>query len=455
MQESFKKVHFIAIGGSVMHNLAIALKNKGIEVSGSDDNIFEPSKSRLEAQGILPEQFGWFPEKITKELDAVIVGMHARVDNPELKKAQELGIKIYSFPEFVYEQSKDKQRVVIAGSHGKTTISAIILHVLKYFNRDFDYVVGAQLEGFENMVKLSDAPLIIIEGDEYLTSPVDPTPKFLHYHHHIGLINGIAWDHANVYPEFEAYTQQFDAFADATPKSGTLIYWEEDDLVNVICKKEREDVKAEPYKIHEHKLDHGKTYLRTKEGDVPVQLIGNHNMQNISGAKAVLNEIGINDEMFYEAIQSFKGASKRLEVLKETTNTIVLRDYAHAPSKVEASTLAVKQQYPEKHLIAVLELHTYSSLSKDFIAQYDNTLEHANLPVIYYNPDAVTLKKLSPLTEQEIREAFGRNDIMLITDKEELERFILSQDYTNKSLLLMSSGNFGGLDLQKITDKIN
>ncbi|MTI32121.1 UDP-N-acetylmuramate--L-alanine ligase [Xanthovirga aplysinae] len=455
MQDDIRNIHFIAIGGSIMHDLAITLHKKGMKISGSDDQIFEPSKSRLDQYNLLPEQTGWFPEKITKELDAVILGMHAKEDNPELLKAQEIGLKIYSFPEFIYEQSKNKQRVVIAGSHGKTTITAIILHVLKYFNREFDYLIGARLEGFEDMVKLTqNAPLIVIEGDEYFTSPLDHTPKFLKYHHHIGLINGLAWDHANVYSDFNSYTKQFDSFADATPKAGTLAYFEDDDLVDIIGKKERTDVQSIPYHEHPHKKVNEKTVLITKDQDVSVNLFGKHNMQNISAAKTILLEIGLTEEMFYQAIGSFKGASRRLEIIDSSHNFTILRDYAHAPSKVEATTMAVKHQFPKRKLLAFLELHTYSSLSRDFISQYDGTLDSADLPIIYFDPEAVALKKFKPLTLKEIKEAFGREDILLFTEKDALEAFILKQDVSEKSLLFMSSGNFGGLDISGIGKKI-
>lgn len=367
-----------------MHNLALDLHQRSYVITGSDDEIYEPSKTRLAEKGILPEEMGWFPEKIHVSLDAVILGMHARKDNPELLKAQELGIKIYSYPEFIYSQSVDKQRIVIAGSHGKTTTTSMILHVLQHHKRKFDYLVGARIEGFDNMVKLSDdAPFIVIEGDEYFSSPIDRRPKFLHYHHHIALMSGIAWDHINVYPEFEEYVRQFELLADASPKAGFLIFDETDDIVSMICKKERPDVQPIAYNIHPHVIRDGKTFLlNERDEEIPVLVFGEHNMKNISGAKAVLELIGIETDDFYEAIQSFKGAANRLELLGQNENTVVYRDFAHAPSKLEATTEAVKEQYPNRHLVACVELHTFSSLNKYFLDQYKNKFDAADIAVV-------------------------------------------------------------------------
>ncbi|MCR6641491.1 MAG: Mur ligase family protein [Sporocytophaga sp.] len=455
MNPKRQKVHFIAIGGSAMHNLALALHQKGLIVTGSDDEIFEPSRTRLEKAGILPEKIGWFPEKISTELDAVILGMHAKTDNPELIKAQELGLKIYSFPEYVYQQSIDKQRIVIAGSHGKTTITSMILHVLKHFNRKFDYLVGAQIEGFDLMVKLSeDAPIIIIEGDEYLSSPIDKTPKFLHYHHHIGLMSGIAWDHINVYPTFDEYVKQFDLFADSSPKGGTLIFCENDDLVSVICRKEREDVQGIAYAAHKHDIINGQTYLIDHNKKIPVQIFGKHNMRNLSGAKTVLSKLGITDEMFYEAIQSFKGAADRLEVLEKTNDTTVFKDFAHAPSKLKASTTAVKKQFPENELVAILELHTFSSLNKEFLVQYKDTFKSADLPVVYFNPQILEHKELDPISPEDVIKAFNSEKLKVFTENQSLKEFILKTNWKGKNLLLMSSGNFGGFDLKKLAKEV-
>lgn len=454
MNHTTPRVHFIAIGGSVMHNLALALHQKGYHVSGSDDIIYEPSKQRLREKGLLPENEGWFPEKITPALDAVILGMHARPDNPELKKAQEIGLKVYSYPEYIYSQSTNKQRVVIAGSHGKTTITSIILHVLQFHNKEFDYLVGAQIEGFELMVKLSDAPVIIIEGDEYLSSPIDRKPKFLHYHHHIGLISGIAWDHINVFPTMDEYVKQFDLFADASSKAGILIYSEDDALATVIGAKEREDVLSVEYKTHRHKIRNGITYLVTDQGEVPVQLFGGHNMQNICGAKAVLNKIGIASEEFYKAIQTFKGAAKRLELLAKNEETVVYKDFAHAPSKLEATTKALKKQFPQRQLFACLELHTFSSLNKGFLNQYQGTFNAADVAMVYYSPLTLEHKKMEPISPEEIKKAFKRKDLMVFTESGDLEDHLLAQHWQGKNLLMMSSATFGGLDLKKLGEKV-
>lgn len=450
MQQEREKIHFIAVGGSVMHSLAIALHLKGFIVTGSDDQIYEPSKSKLAEYGLLPREWGWYPEKITSEVDAVVLGMHARKDNPELKKAGELGLKIYSYPEFIFEQIRDKQRIVIGGSHGKTTITSLILHVLKYWNREFDYVVGAQLEGFDHLVKLSDAPVIVIEGDEYLTSPLDPTPKFLKYHHHIGLVSGVQWDHINVFPTIDQYVRQFDLFADNTPKAGTLIYCEEDDMATVICGKERVDVGREEYHTHPSKIVDGTTYLLTGEGEVPIRIFGRHNMQNISGAKAVLKKIGITGKMFYQAVPSFKGASNRLELIKANHNSAFYKDFAHAPSKLEATTLALKQQYPDRELIACLELHTFSSLNKAFLSQYQGSFNAADTAIVYFNPENLALKNLEEFTVDDVKVAFNRQDLLVFTDISRLAGYLKEIDWENKNLLMMSSGKFDGMDLKAL-----
>lgn len=453
---SLRKIHFISIGGSVMHNLAIALHLKGFVITGSDDEIYEPSVSRLRQYELLPAVTGWFPEKITADLDAVILGMHARQDNPELAKAKELGIKIYSYPEYIFEQSQNKQRIVIAGSHGKTTITSMVLHVLKYNNRSFNYLVGAQLEGFDNMVKLSDdAPLIVIEGDEYFTSPLDPTPKFMHYQPHIALISGIAWDHFNVFPTWESYVKQFELLADSLPKAGTITFDETDDMLNVIGQKERADVLSVPYNVHPHKIENGQTILVTPEnGEVPVFVFGEHNMKNISGARVVCERIGITDEEFYNAIQTFKGASKRMELLGANDFVSVYRDFAHAPSKVGATTGALKAQFQDRTLVAVAELHTFSSLNKDFLKQYKRKLDAADVAVVYFNPLTIEHKRLQPLSEEDIRTAFKREDLKIFTDAKALEAFLKAQNWDHANLLLMSSGTFGDIDLAELVSDI-
>ncbi len=439
-----------------MHNLAIELHLKGYIVTGSDDEIYEPSASRLAQYDLLSAVTGWFPEKITSDLQSVILGMHARQDNPELARARELGIKVYSYPEYIFEQSQSKQRVVIAGSHGKTTTTSMVLHVLKHNNRIFNYLVGAQIEGFDNMVKLSEnAPVIIVEGDEYFTSPLDPTPKFMHYQPHIALISGIAWDHFNVFPTWESYVKQFELLADSLPKAGAIIFDETDDMLSVIGQKERPDVASIPYNAHPNKIENGKTILLTAEqGEVPVLVFGNHNMKNISGAKAVCERLGVTDEEFYNAIQTFKGASKRLELLGSSDSVSVYRDFAHAPSKVEATTAALKEQFPNRQLVACAELHTFSSLNKAFLNQYRRKLKAADVAVIYYNPQTVEHKRLEALSEEDIRAAFKRDDLKIFTDATQLEAFLKSLTWQNANLLLMSSGTFGDLDLKALSNAV-
>lgn len=438
-----------------MHNLAIALKRAGHEVSGSDDEIFEPSRAALAKYGLLPAKDGWQPEKLDDSIDMVILGMHAAKDNPELLKAQQLGLNILSFPEYIFEHAKDKQRIVIAGSHGKTTITAIIIHVLNYFNRKFDYVIGARVRGIENTVKLSDAPMIVIEGDEYLASALDPTPKFLEYQHHIGLISGIAWDHANVFPSEEEYVRQFDLFADQTPKGGILIYCEQDSMALMIGKKERADVTEITYKSHAHTSDNnGQFFLTDGKDRFPIKIFGSHNYQNISGAKEVLKRVGITNEQFFEAITSFQGAAGRLEVVKENTLATVYKDFAHAPSKVKATVKAVKEIHPSRELLACVELHTFSSLNKKFLPQYKDSLKNAQVPVVYFNPEKVKAKKLEPLAESDIKSAFANPNIRVFDNTEKLEHFLMEQSWKNKNLLMMSSGNFGGIDIGKLSEKI-
>lgn len=451
-----KKYHFIAIGGAVMHNLALSMVAKGYKVTGSDDEIYEPSKSRLEKAGILPAEKGWFPEKVNSELDGIILGMHARMDNPELQKAHELGLPVYSFPEFIYNQSKDKKRVVISGSHGKTTITSMILHVLKYHHKSFDYLVGAQIEGFDLMVQLSDAPVIIIEGDEYLTSPLDRRPKFFHYHHDILLMSGIAWDHFNVFPTFENYVAQFEQLVKMTPKGGSFIYCEKDAHVKEIAEKSTpENVTLTPYQAHPSRIKDGKTYLLRPEEEVEIPIFGDHNLQNLQGALEVCRTLGLSDEEFYEAIKEFKGAAKRQEVLAKSESAIFFRDFAHAPSKLKATVSAVKQQYPERRLIAVQELHTYSSLNKDFVHNYAHTFDEADIAVIYLNPKAVSLKKLELMDLETLQQGFQRKDLMLFTDVEKLKSFLESFDYVETNLLLMSSGNYDNMDISNLQSKIN
>ncbi len=444
-------IHFIAIGGSAMHNLALTLNEKGDTITGSDDDIFEPSRSRLAEKDLLPEAFGWFPEKITKDLDAVILGMHAKADNPELLKAQDLGLNIYSYPEFLYEHSKNKTRVVIGGSHGKTTITSMILHVLDYHDFPVDYMVGAQLEGFDRMVHLTDDnEFMIIEGDEYLSSPIDRRPKFHLYRANIALLSGIAWDHMNVFPTFENYVLQFKIFIDTMVPGGILVYNEEDEEVKKIVKKTENTIKKEPYRTPDYAIENGVVMLDSDEGKIPLQVFGKHNLQNLAGAKLVCQSIGIGEEEFYEAISTFKGASKRLEKLAEGKSSIIFKDFAHSPSKVKATTNAVKEQFGDKKVLACLELHTYSSLNADFLNLYQNALEAADEAVVFYSPHAVEIKKLKPISKEQIATAFKRDDLIIYTDPIAFKDFLFSRDLTNTALLFMSSGNYGGLDLNEV-----
>lgn len=445
------RVHFIAIGGSAMHNLAMALHDKGDVVTGSDDAIFEPSKSRLEAKGLLPNEMGWFPEKVTHDIDVVILGMHAKNDNPELLKAQELGLKIYSYPEFIYEHSKNKTRVVIGGSHGKTTITSMILHVMNYHNVAVDFLVGAQLEGFNNMVHLTEEnDFMVIEGDEYLSSPTDLRPKFHLYQPNIALISGIAWDHINVFPTFDNYVDQFRIFIDKITNGGILVYNEDDATVKQIVEESEKPIRKMPYSLPEYFIDKGITYLETNDGPMPIEVFGEHNLNNLSGAKWICQNMGIDEEEFYEAIATFKGASKRLEKIAETTTAVAYKDFAHSPSKVQATTQAVKKQYPDKKLVACLELHTYSSLNAAFLTEYQGALDAADTAVVFYSPDAVAIKKLEEISKEQIEQAFKRDDLIVYTNPAEFKSFLTAQNFNESVLLLMSSGNYGGLDFNEV-----
>lgn len=444
-------VHFIAIGGAAMHNLAIALHNKGYTITGSDDTIHDPSKSRLEAKGLLPETFGWFPEKITQNLDAIVLGMHAKADNPELLKAQELGLKIYSYPEFLYEQSKDKTRVVIGGSHGKTTITSMILHVMHYHDRDVDYMVGAQLEGFDVMVKLTeDNDFIVLEGDEYLSSPIDRRPKFHLYKPNIALLSGIAWDHINVFPTYENYVEQFSIFVDSIVNGGSINYNEEDAEVKRVVVASENTIRKLPYHTPEYTVDNGITLLETPEGPLPIEVFGKHNLNNLAGAKWICQHMGIDEDDFYEAISTFKGASKRLEKIAETNASVAFKDFAHSPSKVKATTNAVKEQYQDRAVVACLELHTYSSLNAEFLKEYKGALDAADVAVVFYSPHAVEIKKLKEVTHEQIANAFERDDLIIYTNPDDFKHFLFSQNFDKKALLLMSSGNYGGLNFEEV-----
>ncbi len=450
-------VHFIAIGGSAMHNLAIALHNKGFKVSGSDDEIFEPSRSRLKKYNLLPDKEGWDRSNIHKNMDAVILGMHAKSDNPELIEAQRLGLKIYSYPEFLYNQSQGKTRVVIGGSHGKTTITSMILHVLHFHKVKTDYMVGAQLDGFEVMVKLTDdAPFIVLEGDEYLSSPTDKRPKFHLYKPHIALISGIAWDHINVFPSFDNYLKQFRVFIEKIENGGKLIYCYDDPVVKSLS-QETVNTTAEriPYTLPEYKILNGQTQVVIEEKTWSVQIFGKHNLLNMNGALIVCKELGIEPSEFMEAIQSFKGASNRLQKLGENEHTIVYKDFAHAPSKLQATIEAVKEQYPQRKLIAFMELHTYSSLNTHFLDQYKNTMEQADEAIVFYNPQALQIKRLPDISPEVVRDAFGKKDLLVLQDARQLKEKIERMPGNRKAVyLFMSSGNFGNIDLKEVARNI-
>ena len=445
------RIHFIAIGGSAMHNLALALQQKGHQISGSDDVIYEPSRTRLEKHNLLPSEFGWFAEKITTELDAVILGMHARKDNPELLRAKELGLQVYSYPEFLYEQSKNKTRVVIGGSHGKTTITSMILHVLQYHQKEVDYMVGAQLEGFDNMVHLTKGnDFIVLEGDEYLSSPIDQSPKFHLYKPNIALLSGIAWDHINVFPTREVYLEQFKIFVDSIVEGGILVYNNEDEDLRKIVGETTNTIRKHPYETPSYKVIDEETLIETPEGDMPIEVFGKHNLNNLAGAKWICQHMGIDEEDFYEAISSFSGASKRLEKIAATGNSIIFKDFAHSPSKVLATTNAVREQYPEKRFIACLELHTFSSLNREFLKEYRQALDKADVAVVFYSPEAIEIKHLQAISKEQINEAFEREDLIIYTNPVSFREYLKQQDLTDSVLLLMSSGNYGGLNFEEV-----
>ena len=451
-----RKVHFIAIGGAAMHNLALALNTKeGYEITGSDDEIFEPSRSRLQKAGLLPAEFGWFPEKIHKELEAVILGMHAREDNPELLKAKELGIKVYSFPEYLYEQTQNKTRVVIGGSHGKTSTTAMILFVLRRLNIPADYMVGAQIEGFDNMVSLSnEARIAVFEGDEYLTSPIDLRPKFHLYRPHIALLTGIAWDHINVFPTFDNYVEQFRIFSHLIEKEGRLIYFEGDENLCVIASNVRDDIAAIPYNTPSYKVVDGKTTMTIQDQQVPLQIFGEHNLQNLMGAFAVCLQLGVKKEDFLQIIAEFGGAANRLQKIAENKTSVAYKDFAHSPSKLKATVKAVKTQFPDRKLVACMELHTFSSLTKEFLPEYKGSMDEANIAYVYYNPEVIEHKKLDVITEEQVAAAFGGKNLKVFTDTNKLQAELRAIDYTNKNLLLMTSGNFSGVDLVQFAKEI-
>ena len=444
------RIHFIAIGGAAMHNLALAVSSKaGYQVTGSDDEIFEPALSHLREGGLLPEEMGWHPEKITKDIDAIILGMHAREDNPELVRARELGIKIYSFPEYLYEQTKDKIRIVVGGSHGKTTTTSMILYVLNRLGIEADYMVGAQIEGFERMVRLSStAKYAVFEGDEYLTSPLDLRSKFLWYHPHVAILTGIAWDHINVFPTFPEYVETFRKFVHSIEPKGSFIYYEGDENLRMIA----DEITGSG--------DHGVSVIPYKEyeGNVAMQVFGKHNMQNLQAAMLACHCIGVNPDDFYREISTFSGASNRLEKICETENSVAYKDFAHSPSKLKATINAVREKYPEKKLIACMELHTFSSLMADFLPQYKDCMKEADIAYVYFNPKVIEHKRLTPITAEEVREAFGSENVRVFTESSALQEAVREQvseiKGQNVALLMMSSGTFDGIDVKEFCVKL-
>lgn len=451
-----QRVHFIAIGGAAMHNLAIAISKKNdFLVTGSDDEIFEPSYSRLKKNGLLPAEMGWFPERIHSGLSAVIVGMHATIDNPELLRAKELGLKIFSFPEYLYQQTRSKTRIVVGGSHGKTTTTAMILFVLKQLKIDADYMVGAQIEGFDNMVKLSyEARIAVFEGDEYLTSPIDRRPKFHLYKPHIAVLTGIAWDHINVFPTFPVYVEQFKKFTDLMEVQGRLIYFDGDENLNQIVTGLRRDIVPFAYNTPKHEVRNGVTYLKTKKAEVPLKIFGEHNLQNMEAARLACRQIGVTDQQFYSVIKDFPGASNRLQKIVETEKAVAFKDFAHSPSKLKATVNAVKTQFADRRLIACMELHTFSSLTEDFLPQYAGCMEQADVAFVYYNPEVIQHKRLKEIDPEQVKNAFGGNNLEVFTDSAALQTKLRSLNYDNTALLFMTSGDFSGVQLIEFAEEL-
>lgn len=449
-----RHIHLIAVGGAAMHNVAIALQQNGFKVTGSDDEIYNPSRQRLENAGLLPDQMGWNADRITTELEAVIVGMHARPDNPELLRAQELGVKVYSYPEFVYEQSVNKKRVVVGGSHGKTSTTAMILHVLRRLNWDVDYLVGAQLEGFHAMVQLSDAPIIIIEGDEYLSSPIVREPKFHFYRPHLAILTGIAWDHINVFPTFEHYVDQFKIFVDKMMDGGYLAYYQNDRELIRIAKTAKRSLRLQPYEAMPYRVENGKTIVQHEGKDIELQIFGDHNMQNLQAAKLVCLELGVEARDFYRVIQTFKGAAKRLELLLATDSAVAYKDFAHAPSKVAATINALKAQYPNRQLVACFELHTFSSLNKHFLKEYHQTMNAADVALVYFSEHTLKMKRLPAFSTSDVLAAFQHPNMQVFTDASEMLTTLAAISFKNTNLLMMSSGTFDKTDLEALAKRL-
>ncbi len=449
------RIHLIAIGGAIMHNLAIELQRKGHAITGSDDEIYDPSKSRLEKYGLLPIYMGWYPDQnITEDLDCVILGMHAREDNMELRRAKKLGIKVYSFPEFIYQHSKEKKRVVVGGSHGKTTTTSMIMHVLKENRIDFDYLVGAQLEGFELMVRLTDAPIIVLEGDEYLSSPIDKRPKFLHYKPHIAILTGIAWDHINVFPKFSGYVNQFRNFIQGMRDGTKLFYYGWDEHLRELILENEHYCDAKLYTAPKYKVENGQVIVSTRTQEFPLKIFGKHNLENLKAASLVCKELGISEEQFFTSMSTFKGAARRLQHLGGNENTDVYLDFAHAPSKVKATTNAMKSLHPDRKLIACVELHTYSSLNKDFHSEYKGTLQEADEAFVFYSEHTLAMKKLPHFKPEELAKHFNHPNLKVITDQEDLYRMLSVKYYGKSNVLFMSSGRFNGMDIEGIKEVI-
>jgi len=450
------RIHFISIGGSVMHQLAIALKHKGYQITGSDDEIFEPATSNLKSENIFPEKIGWFPENITPDIDAIILGMHAKEDNPELKKARELGLKIFSFPEYIYHESLHKKRIAVGGSHGKTTTTAMIMHVLKHAGLDFDYLVGARLDGFEQSVKITDAPIIVCEADEYPASTIEKRPKFHFLFPHIAVITGIAWDHINVFPTFDFYLEQFVIFINKIEKNGILIYNETDEVLkNLVEKNHRKDISYIPYGLPQHAIENGITTVMVGKEKTSLTVFGNHNLLNLQAAYFVVRQLEIEDTVFSQAISSFAGAAKRLELIAQKKDSNIYRDFAHAPSKVKASIDAVKEQFPNRRLMAILELHTFSSLNIDFMAQYKGAMDKADEAIVFYSNHALELKRMKPLDPESVKNGFQKQNLSVITERKKLEEKLENEVLDNTNFLFMSSGNYDGMDILKTLNIIS
>ncbi len=444
-----QNIHFIAIGGAIMHQLAIALKKQGFVVTGSDDEINDPAKSNLKEHGLLPDQFGWFPEKIKSNLNAIVLGMHARADNPELLAAQKAGIPIYSFPQYVYEVSKNKKRIVIAGSHGKTTITSMVMHIMKACGYDFDYLVGAKVPGFEQSVRLSDAPYIILEGDEYPASVVEKRPKIFFYKPHISILSGVAWDHINVFPTYENYFSQFKQYLEGLDALTKLIYNSEDPEVCRVVAESGQNLITQPYATPAFKYADGQPIVAHGGKDYALSIFGRHNVQNVQAAIKVCKEIGITETQALEAIASFTGAARRLEKVFETPQLSVFRDFAHAPSKLKATLNAVREAYANHYLVACFELHTFSSLTAEFLSEYAHSMDSADTSIVYYSNHTLELKKLPPLAPETVVAHFQRNDLLAINNKEALYEKVHALSKNNGKpvfLLLMSSGTFDGID---------